>query len=235
MKKLVTVVLLLYTVLFAGCGDKEAREYAKLLAETLRTYQAEINKKIAAEQRSYKELAATHAHAREIDAFATLRAERIRRAGALADNLMQNGKLSPSEIQKLVAEYAKQDFDSTRAIFEKETEDLAGFLTGLEALELQSQNLSALIIALEGLAEPKSKISQIKEVGEFAVKLKDRLNELACEDLARTVNCLKKDLAAANTADAKKKIQDEINRLTKLMETDKCNSTVLLNQIKCPE
>lgn len=235
MKKLAAVVLLLCPLLFAGCGDREAREYAKLLAETLRTYQAEINKKIAAEQRSYKELADTHAHARQVDALATLQAERIRRAGALAETLMQNAKLSPSEIQKLVADYAKQDFDSTRAIFEKESEDVAGFLTGLEALELQSQNLDALVGALEGLAEPRSKIAQIKEVGEFAVRLKERLNELACEDLARAVNCLKKDLAAASADAEKKKIQNEINRLSKLMETDKCNAAALLNKIKCPE
>ncbi len=235
MKKLFTIALLLCTLCLGGCADKEAREYAKLLAETLRSYQAEINKKIAAEQHSYKALAETHAHARQVETLASLRAERIRRAGALAESLMQNSKLSHSEIQKLVADYAKLDFDSTRAIFEKDGEDQAGFLIGLEALELQSQNLTALVGALEDLAEPKSKITQLKEVGEFAVRLKDRLNELACEDLARNINCLKKALAAAQTDAEKKKIQDEINRLTKAMETDKCDSAALLAKIKCPE
>lgn len=234
MKKIITTLLLLGILCLVGCGDQEAREYAKLLAETLRSYQAEVNKKIAAEQGSYKELAATHAYARQVETLANLRAERLRRAGAFAESLMQGSKSSPSEIQKLVADYAKQDFDSTRAIFEKEGEDQAVFLTGLESLELQSQNLTALIGTLEEMAQSKSKISQLKEAGAFAVQLKDRLNELGCEDLARQINCLKKELAKNTSSDGKKKIQDEINRLTAAMGADKCNSA-LLSKIKCPE
>lgn len=233
MKRLGIFLLLLCLIGLTGCDSKEALDYAKLLAETLRTYKAEVMKKIAAEQTSYNDLAAAHAHARQIETLLTLQSDRLRQAGALAERLQAGAKFSPAEIQKLVADYAKQDFDATRAIFERETGDLTGYLTGIESLELQAQNLDALIEALDELGKKKSALAQIKEIGGFAVQVRSKLEELACTDLARHINCLKAEKEKTEDNDRKKKIQEEIDTLTKQFNDATC-ADALLTKAKCP-
>jgi len=230
-KRIIIILLISGSLFCAGCKDKEAREYAQRLADTLKSYKAEINKKIKAEQEATAMQASVYAYAHQTDALLTLENDRFRRASAMAESLMQGGKLSPSDIQRQLAEYAKQDFDTTRAIFEKDADDGAAFLTGVETLELQAQNIDALIAALEELAKPTSNIAQLKEAGDFAVKFKQKLDELRCNDLVVAIKCLEPKAAAATGAE-KTRIQGEIERLKQRMKDDQCDSS-LLTSAKC--
>lgn len=202
MKKIITFALILSLLLLTGCGDKEAREYAGKLAEVLTTYQAQVVKKIKAEQQYYQNSAQIYSTARRQEIISTLNTERLNRIDRLADSLMQGAKLSPSEIHKLIADYAKLDFDSTRIIYEKESDDTAEYLTGVENLQLQAASINALVKALQSLSEEKGSLSQLKSVVDFAGSVKSRLNVLECEDLAREVVCLggiKKSLTGEKT------------------------------------
>jgi hypothetical protein len=230
-KRFVVILIICGSLFSAGCGDREAREYAQRLADTLKSYKAEINKKIKAEQEAAGMQAATYAYAQQTDALLTLDNDRFRRASTLAESLMQGGKLSPSDIQRLLADYAKQDFDATRAIFEKDADDSAAFLTGIENLGLQAQNIDALVVALEEMAKPQSNIAQLKEAGDFAVKFKTKLNELHCNDLAVAIKCLEPKATAATGAE-KTRIQGEIERLKQQMKDAQCDTNVLTSA-KC--
>src|SRR5262249_53634493 len=149
MKKIIiTILLLSVTAIFSGCDDKDAREYSKRLADVLRTYKAEINRKIEAERKSYNKLAAVYGYARQFDVVQGLQTERYRRASSMADSLMQGDKLNPSEIQRLIGDNAKADFDAIRSVYEAETDDRASYLISLENLELQTQTINTLIESL---------------------------------------------------------------------------------------
>lgn len=226
MRRVNTILLLCAVLVCAACKDEEAREYARHLADTLKSYKTELNKKIKAEQEASKMQATTYAYTQQTDALLALENDRFKRAGLLAESLLQGSKLSPSDIQRLLGEYAKQDFDATRAIFEKDADDLSAFLTGVETLELQAQSIDALIAALEELAQDKSRIEQLKEAGVFAARFKEKLDELQCQELARAIKCLEAQANAAQ-GDEKTALQGQINRLKQQLTSDGCAAKVL--------
>jgi hypothetical protein len=234
MKKLVITFVVSSLFILSGCDDKDARDYAQELVGVLKSYQGEVNKKIAAEQASYKDLAGTYAYARQVDVLTTLRTERLRRAESLPDVLMQGEKkITSAEIHALVADYAKSDFEATRQMLEQESDGQAEYLASLETLELQAQNITALTKALEELAKPKSDIKKLKELGAAAKEFKDKFDSLECEDMARQLACLKAKQSdidkQANKDQAQKdkekaKIQSEIERLLEQTGEHKCDS-----------
>jgi hypothetical protein len=230
MRRIITILFVCGPLLLAGCEQKEVREYAQRLANALKSYKVEINKKIEAEQEAAKMQAAVYSYTQRIDTLLSLDNDRFRRASVLAESLMAGGKLTPSDIQSRLAEYAKLDFDATRAIFEKDADDQAAFLTGVENLELQAQNIDALIEALEDLAKPRSNIAQLKDAAAFAVKFKQELDKLRCEDLASEIKCLEPKAAAAAGA-GKTRIQGEIERLKQRMKDDQCADSLLASAV----
>jgi len=235
MKKLLLLLSILSLVFLTGCDDENARNYAKELVGVLKSYQTEVNKKIAAEQKSYKDLAATHAYAKQVDLISGLRTERLRLADSLADELQHgDDKITPSDIHKMVADYAHADFAATRRLFEQESDGQAEYLASLEALEMQSKNLTALTKALQELAKPKSKIKQLKDLAGAAEKFKGKLDELQCEEIAQEIACLmvrQKQISDSTTLtdpqkiDGLAKIQTDIDRLIELSTGQKCNET----------
>jgi uncharacterized protein YicC (UPF0701 family) len=230
MRRIIAILFIGGALLLSGCEQKEAREYAQRLANALKSYKVEINKKIEAEQEAGKMQAAVYSYTQRTDALLSLENDRFRRASVLAESLIAGGKLTPVGIQGLLAEYAKLDFDTTRAIFEKDADDQAAFLTGIENLELQAQNIDALIGALEDLARPGSDIAQLKDAAAFAVKFKQKLDELRCEDLASEIKCLELKAAAA-TGVEKTRIQGEIDRLKQRMKNDQCADGLLASAV----
>lgn len=238
MKKLLMTLMLCSLTLLSGCDDKDARDYAHELAGVLKSYQAEVNQKIKVEQASYKDLASTYAYARQVDVLTTLQNDRLRRAGNLTDALIsgdtKDAKITPSAIHRLVADYARQDFEATRKMLEEESDGQAEYLASLESLELQAQSLESLTKALEELAKPKSDIKKIKELGKAAREFKDRLDSLGCEELARQIACLNAKLAGLSVPTEKDRVKAEIDRLTEEMNNSGCNAN-LLNTIKCPD
>lgn len=243
MKKLIILTSLMGVLFLSGCDNEDARNYAKELVGVLKTYQVEVNKKIGAEQKSYKDLAANYSYAREFELFTELRSERRKRAEGLADALLSDEKLTPADLKNLVADYANFDFEATRKMLEEESDGQVEYLASLESLELQSQNITALRKTLEALAKPKSDIKQLKQLASSAKEFKAKFDELQCEDLAQEIACLKKRLEAIKTRtdldDAQKKaatesLQKEINSLTELGDDQKCDAKKR-EDTKCPE
>lgn len=225
MKKIFLVLTLTFGITFSGCDNKDARNYANELVGVLKSYRAEINKKIKAEQDSYKDLASTYAYAKQMSVKLDLQTERLRRASELTDNLLNSSEeITTSNISNLVLDYAKTDFDKTRQMLEQEADNQAEFLTGLETLELQAQNIDALIKALEELAKPKGDIKKLKDLAESAKEFKNKLGELECEDIERQIASLKKKLSNESQPEKKESIQTEIDRLTKQMTDSGCKN-----------
>jgi hypothetical protein len=200
----------------------------------LKSYQVEVNKKITAEQKSYKDLASTYAYAKQVDVLSTLRTERFRRADNLTDQLMNGGgELTPSEIHGLVADYANTYFEATREMLEQESDGQAEYLASLESLELQAQNITALTKALEELAKPKGNVKQLKELGAAAKEFRDKFNELQCEDLAGQIACLKAS-QAGKTPEESDAIQAEIDSLMEQSTEQKCDAAKR-DKTTCPD
>lgn len=234
MRKLLTAIVLCGLAVLNGCDDRDARDYANELAGVLKTYQSEVNKKIGAERASYKDLASTYAYARQVDLYTTLQTERLRRSGELTDALLRGDKtVSPSDIQAMVADYARQDFDATRETLEQESDGQAEYLASLESLELQADSIEKLSKALQELGKPKSDIKRLKELAAAATQFKEKFDSLECEDLARQINCLKAQLKAAKP-DEQEKVQAEVERLENQLKEKGC-SPDLLNTVKCPD
>jgi len=242
MKKLIiaTVVLALLTQM--GCDDKDARDYATELVGVLKIYQVEVNKKIAAEKKSYKDLAATFAYANQVALFGRLSNERIAGADRLTDQLIADEKFTPSDMHKLVREHALLEFELTRKTLEQESDGQAEYLASLESLDLQAQNIAQLTKALEALSKPKSDIKKLKDLATAATVFKKKFDELECNQLAEEIACLKAEQAEIDTrsglTDAEKKAKKEslgvqIKTLTDLHKEQKCQTK--LDTVKCPD
>lgn len=242
MKKVAITIIALSLLVLTGCDDQNAREYAKELVGVLKTYQVEVNKKIAAEKKSYKELSSTHAYARQVNLLTTLRTERLQRAESLTDALLSGEKFTPSDMHKVVLDYAKLDFESTREALVQESNGQAEYLASLETLEMQSQNISALIKALDAMAKPKSDLKKLKELGNSAKEFKNKFNDLQCDELTEQIACLKAhqqalgqrtDLTPQQKTSRKEKIDEEIKQLMELSDTQECDRKKR-DEAKCP-
>ena len=165
MKKILCLVLLAVGFL-SGCSDKEAREYAGKLAEVLRTYQAEVVKKIKAEQETYKDLKSTYSYARQQNVQLTVDMQRFRRRDLLADQMLKDKDfgITPSKMQELLTDYALYDFENTKELLFAEGDMLASESVDLETLKFEVQRIEALIKVLDELSKPKSDINKLRFV-----------------------------------------------------------------------
>ena len=243
MTKLILTAVLLGSLVLTGCDDQNARDYAKELVGVLKSYQTEVNKKIAAEKKSYKDLAGAHAYARQVELLTRLRTERFSRADSLTDDLIGGRMLSPSDIHKLLLDHANLEFEATRQSLAQESDGQAEYIASLETLELQAQNIAQLTKALEALAKPKSDLKKLKELAFAAKEFKTKFDELECVEIAEQIACLKAqqatiDAATDLTPDQKKAKKQKLdNQIKSLLERGKeqtCDSTKLTTG-KCPD
>jgi hypothetical protein len=242
MKRLITAITILALLGLSGCDDKDARDYANELVGVLKTYQVEVNKKIGAEKKSYKELAGTYAYARRVEMLSRLSNERLAGADTLADALLADGNLTPSEMHKLVQDHARVEFDATREALTQESDGQAEYLASLEALDLQAQNIAKLTKALEALAKPKGDIKKLKELAGSVKEFKSKFDELECQQLAEEIACLKEeqskidkrtDLTDEQKKVKKDKLEVQIKALTDLNTEQKCKTD--LSKVQCPD
>ena len=243
MRKLMITAVMLGSLVLTGCDDENARNYAKELVGVLKSYQSEVNKKIAAEKRSYKDLAGTYAYAKQVELLTRLRTERFSRADSLTDDLIGGRTLSPSDIHKLLLDHANLEFEATRQALMQESDGQAEYLASLESLELQAQNIAQLTKALEALAKPKSDLNKLKELAIAAKQVKTKFDELECAELADEIACLRAqqatiearpDLSPEQKKAQKQKLEDQIKSLLELGKEQKCDSTKLTAG-KCPD
>jgi hypothetical protein len=240
MKKLIIAIVVCSLLALTGCDDQDARDYANELVGVLKTYQVEVNKKIVAEKKSYKDLAGTHAYVRDVNLLTGLKTERLTRADSLTDALIGGETLTPSDMHKLLLDYANHDFEATREMFERESDGQAEYLASLESLNLQAENIAQLTKALEALGKPKGSLKRLKELKAAAEEFKSKFDDLQCEELAEQIACLKDQIAAitknATLTDEQKAQKEDLEAQLKPLEelATECKADILKNA-KCPD
>lgn len=237
MKKLATAILICSLFALTGC-DEKAQEYAKKLGQVLNSYQAQVNRKINAEQEAYKSLTTFYAHAQDEDLFLNLALERNKRAREMAEGYI-SGQNAPttSEIRASLKNYASYDFEQTRVLLENEAEASTRFLANLESLELEGQKVESLSKALEELSKPKKPLKQLKEFVSFATQVDKEMQKLACDDLAKQIKCLEKEIAKEQDAKKKETMTAELTKLKSKLQDEKtagkCSANV--DTLECPK
>ncbi len=234
MKKLIIAIVAVALLALTGCDDQDARDYANELVVVLKSYQVEINKKIVAEKKSYKDLSGTYAYAKDVELMTGLSTERLSRADSLTDALIAGEKFSPSDMHKLLLDYANHDFEATRDLLERESDGQAEYLASLESLNLQSENVAQLTKALEALGKPKSSLKKLKELKSAAEEFKSKFDDLECEELAQEIACLEAQIAAlsAQQTEQKEKLEAQLKPLKE--RTTECKDEIMKNA-KCPD
>jgi hypothetical protein len=234
MRNLHLLVVGLGLLLSAGCRgeDRTARQYAQKLNVVLRSYQDQVNRKIAAEQEAYQRLAAAYAHDRDVDVRENLELERAERSQRVADALLKRGSsdpISPSELKNLLQGYGAYDFDQTRALLDREVAAETQYLAALESMEVETQKIQALSQALDDLAKPKSRAQQFKDLAAFADQVNQEFDKLVCADLAEEIKRLQGKLEAVKALpDSPDKTQqigileEQIKRLQERRKQMKC-------------
>lgn len=240
MKKLIIAIVAVALLTLTGCDDQDARDYANELVGVLKSYQVEVNKKIVAEKKSYKDLAGTYAYAKDVELLTGLNTERLSRADSLTDALIGGEKLTPSDMHKLLLDYANHDFEATRELLERESDGQAEYLASLESLNLQAENIAQLTKALEALAKPKGSLKKLKDLKSAAEEFKSRFDDLQCEELAEEIACLTDQIAAIDKITAptdqqkaqKEKLEAQLKPLKEL--TTECKDSIM-KKATCPD
>lgn len=179
MKRVVAVLLLCGVLVFSGCEDRDAQQYAKELIGVLNSYQTEVNKKVKVEKESYKQLAEIYAEAHERGRMQALDQERVERSEKMAAEMV-TGDYEPrtAEILPRLRNYADFDFEMNRKLFELESDAQVRFLSDIADLEFDAKNISALSKALGEMAKPKGDLQQVKDFAAFTKEVKDELDKL---------------------------------------------------------
>jgi hypothetical protein len=241
MKNIRLYILLVCLLAFTGCNDEEARIYAQKLKQVLGSYQEQVNNKLVAEKRAYRQLAAISARVREEDIIETLYIERNERSRKIAEGLLKDSTfLSVSQIRGLLQSYAAIDFEQTRSLLEQESAAISQYLQDLESLEVDAKKIKALGILLDDLGEGKSKLRHLKQLADFVEKADVENDKLVCADLTRERVCLQKKLGPPASATEQAAIKEQIKKLDEKIERRKrteprrCPADQELNRITCP-
>jgi hypothetical protein len=221
--KSLTIVLVAGALAAAGCGDDDARAYAKKLGVVLKAYHEQVNLKVKAEQESYKRLAGIYGRAQDEDARESLFLERNELAQQIADQL-QGGRPSPSitEIRALLKRYADTDVQLMRKILEREGADNIEALGTLASLDVETKKVESLSKALDSLAQPKSTRQQLKELAVFAEQVDTEFKKLVCADLTQQLK----------EAQDQKKAAEEESRKTGLSVTQKAAADAKVKRLQ---
>lgn len=195
MKHAIAALILLSSMMLAGCGDKDAREYAGKLIPVLSGYQEQLSQKIKAERASYEAADFRYTEAAKLEITTRLESERDARSEQMADEIVSDG--APPSLTKIFAalgDYGTHDFESTQSILAAAMNSRSRYLSELESLEAEAQKIKLLKESLNELA--KSKKPDLKQFKEAAVALMQgdgALSHLACGDLRKQVDTLGAD------------------------------------------
>lgn len=191
-------LIIVATLLLTACGDKEAREYAGKLVPVLDGYQQQLADKIKAEKQSYERLAAAYVDARKDDILIRLASQRTNRALDATDTFFGERKVpNRSELIGLLQDYAKNDFDMTRSLFQEGMDSRSLYLADLESLEIELQKIKLLKQTLTQLSKPDSDVKRLKATAEAIAQTVDATKDLFAADVKSKVDTSK---AAGQTA-----------------------------------
>ena len=215
------IALLLATL--CGCAARHAEQYAKELRGVLSTYQQEVARKVKAEQESYQNLAAIYEGGERTQRIRVLEQERLERASALTDDLMERPRALPmSDLRRLLREYAGLDFATSQDVLAREMDAAARRLINLEALNAAIQQADALDGVLADLSTPKKTLTRLKEGALFVEKAKACLDEKVCATLKTELDGLKAKQKTAKTDGEKQTLAQQIKIVENAQKSHGC-------------
>ena len=180
MRKIWIGVLLVSSVLCSSCSQKDAREYAKKLADLLGNYSDQIDAKLTDEHQRYKNEAKLNEEALEVDEYQRLSDLRSAKSQQAAADL-KAGNLKPAAfVATLLSAYGQADFDSTKALYEKSANAYMVHLKDLADLSVEKAKIDALTQALNTLAKDPGFLAGAVEAAKFGADLKDKVNLNTC-------------------------------------------------------
>ena len=213
MRNIYRIVLLTPVLLFTSCAQKDAREYAKKLAGLLSDYSIQIDAKLADEQKRYVNEAKRNETALEDDEAQRLEDLRSSKSSEAAKNLKAKSLPPSTFLSTLIPTYAKTDFDSSLALYEKSQTAYMAHLKGLVDLSIEKAKIEALRQAILALAKDPGVFAEARNIGKFGSDLKDKVNLNTCSSAASELTAANKrvtDLTAA-IADSTKVADKTIN------------------------
>jgi hypothetical protein len=214
MKIYVTPALVLASMALTGCGDEAARQYAAQLSEVLKGYQAKIEKHMAAQQTAYTALAKDLDDAEKRDAEGSLDSERLERQITLMDQLTEPDarrriSMNATLLRTTISSYVEMDAKFHREQVIGEFDAYKRFLTTLQDLNQETENVSQLSHMLADMSEKKGALTRIQELKDFGDQVKQNYDKLKCDGASAEVTRLTAEVAdlkskadaAANAAD----------------------------------
>jgi hypothetical protein len=241
MRQISALSVLASVVLMTGCSDAVAQKYAEQLAATLKKYQASVDDQIRVQVTSYDTLAKILSAGAEQDSLGQLETERLEDVTQLKDGLLSANErkrleLNESRLRDRLMAYARHDFDNSRASMTAELDGYKRFLAGLQDLDQDAANITALVKLLTDLSEKRSPAARLKEAGAFAEVVKDNVTKLECAgltsqetDVSVVVTSLTAKLAGAKDEDkptisaAIKSANEQLAGIAAQKTSKKCN------------
>jgi hypothetical protein len=172
--------------------DEDALRLAKEARDVLVTYEKELARKIAAEQRAYAAQSQVMAVAHREQLASNLEQERMERARTLSLDLVEN-QLRVTRWREPLRAYANADYRVQRELLLADLGSEMGFVARIQALQIDKQKVRALVTALGALSEKIKFTDQVKAFAEFAEATKTDFEKQVCDSLAE-------QLKEANTA-----------------------------------
>ena len=164
--------------------DEKAQEFARRTAEILQLRSGALAKKIDAESKAYKDVAAVAARTQRDLIDSSLGNERSARSIALAADY-DEGRKSPSRWQTDLGEYAQIDYRLTRDLLAADVDAGSEFQQKLQALEIEQARIDAVAKLLAALAKKPTLAEDLEAVGAFAEDTKKEFDKQVCGALAK--------------------------------------------------
>jgi hypothetical protein len=159
--------------------QSDPEKYAAALALLLTDYQKQVSDKIAAEEAAYLAAAKFYDAAFRINVTDSLTEDRT--SDSLQDlAALNNGRLTPSQLISNVNAYAQNDFDKTRSLYQMNIDSYQSYLSNLNSLEVDSQQIGVLLKALNDLAAPATLATRLKEVQAYQKSFAQQLHLSNC-------------------------------------------------------
>jgi hypothetical protein len=215
------LIVPLIALTFTAC-DEKALQMAKDVGKVLSAYQAQLERRIAAEQSAYTQQAQIEAEATREQALSNLEQERLERSRGLALDIL-SGKQDVARWREPIRDYAKVDYSIQHDFLLADMDAQSQFVQRIQALTLDKQKIAALSKAFGALAEKPGLFDQLKGLGDFAKETSDDFEKAVCGGLAGQVS--EKTKLADSTgigADDKKKAQTAVAALQDTEKTKCC-------------
>jgi hypothetical protein len=193
MRKHIAISMLsLAALVLSGCkGEDEAREYAKGLLAVLQKYQAELEGKMAAEQKAYRALVKVYSGAADADMLASLSTDRKERGDRLSELALTGKTPGGVTLRDSLKDYANREIDATHELLLREGDNYDKYLSSLNKLAVDAAAVEQAESAVEALTKKPSLVDEVKSLKEFGSAAKSCLDELTCKSLADELKAAK--------------------------------------------